>query len=49
MNLVILSIAILAGLGIVSAVVLFLTSKRFHEKESCFPALQFGFFAVYCS
>ena len=34
MNLVILSIAILAGLGIVSAVVLFLTSKRFHLKEN---------------
>lgn len=33
MNLVILSIAILGGLGIVSAVILFLTSKRFYVKE----------------
>lgn len=34
MSLVILSVAILAGLGIVSAVVLFLTSKRFYVKEN---------------
>lgn len=34
MNLVILSVAILGGLGIVSAIVLFLTAKRFSVKEN---------------